>query len=86
MAKDIEFTKISSRGQIVIPKSLREGLDKGTPIAVVRRGDTILLKKIKIPDMEEFEGLVDKGTRIARRQGLKEGDIEKIVHKHRKSK
>jgi len=32
---------------------------------------------------EEFERLVDKGTEIAKRNEMKEEDIEEIVHKHR---
>ncbi|MCS4541419.1 MAG: AbrB/MazE/SpoVT family DNA-binding domain-containing protein [Euryarchaeota archaeon] len=80
----IQITKISSRGQVVIPKTLREGLEKGTPFVIMRKGDTIFLKKIKVPAIEEFEKLVGKGVAIAKEEGLEEEDIERIVHKHRK--
>lgn len=52
----------------------------------MRKGDTIFLKKIKVPALEEFEKLVEKGAAIAKEQGLKEEDIERIVRKHRKAK
>jgi AbrB family looped-hinge helix DNA binding protein len=84
MSTEVEFTRMSSKGQIVIPKKLREGLEEGTPFAVVRDKDTILLKKLKLPGLKEYEKLVEKGVKIAKERGLKESDVDKIVHKHRR--
>lgn len=75
---------MSTKGQIVIPKKLREGFEEGTPFAVIRDRDTILLKKIKLPGIKEFEFLAEKGEKIARERGIKETDVDDIVHKHRK--
>lgn len=83
MATEVEFTRMSSKGQIVIPKKLREGFEEGTPFAVVRDKDTILLKQIKLPGIKEFEALVEKGVKIAKERGIKETDVDKIIHKHR---
>ncbi len=83
MAK-IQLTKISSRGQIVIPKNIRSGISTGTPFVVIRKGDTFVLKRIRIPPLTEFEKLVSKGVEIAKEQKLREEDIEKIIQKHRK--
>lgn len=80
---EVKFTKLSSRGQVVIPKELREGMEEGTPFAVIRDKDTIVLKKIEIPGMKEFEELVNKGVRVAKRLKLKEEDIDRIVHGHK---
>lgn len=74
---------MSSKGQVVIPKKLREGFEEGTPFAVVRDKDTILLKQIKLPGIKEFEALVEKGVKIAKERGIKETDVDKIIHKHR---
>lgn len=79
----IKFTKLSSRGQVVIPKELREGFEDGTPFAVVRDEDALVLKRIKMPGIEEFEALVNKGVKVAKKLKLKEEDIRKIVHKHK---
>lgn len=84
MATEVEFTRMSSKGQIVIPKKLREGFEEGTPFAVIRDKDTILLKQIKLPGLKEFEALVEKGVKLATERGLKESDVDTIVHKHRK--
>lgn len=31
----------------------------------------------------EFETLVDKGVKIAKERGIKETDLDKIIHRHR---
>lgn len=80
---EVKFTKLSSRGQVVIPKELREGFKDGTPFAVVRDEDAIILKRIRIPGIEEFEVLVDKSIKVAKKLKLKEEDVGKIVHKHK---
>ena len=41
----IDITKLSSKGQIVIPLDLRKGFKEGEKIIVIRKGDSILLKK-----------------------------------------
>ena len=44
---DVEITKASTRGQIVLPKSIRDeiGIESGDYFAVYSSGDTIFLKK-----------------------------------------
>ena len=41
----IDVTKLSSKGQIVIPLDMRKGFEVGEKLIVIREGDTILLKK-----------------------------------------
>jgi len=41
----IDMTKISSKGQVVIPQELRKGLKEGDKLVVIRNGDQIILKK-----------------------------------------
>ncbi len=50
----IELTKLSSKGQIVIPRDLREkmGLNIGEVLAVSTRKNLIVLKKIENPILE----------------------------------
>ena len=54
MLNKIFTTKISSRGQIVIPKELRKGLVEGTPFAIKRKDNSIILRKLDI-EWNEFE-------------------------------
>lgn len=42
---DIQTTKMSSKGQIVIPTSMRSNLKEGDTLLIIKEKDTILLKK-----------------------------------------
>lgn len=41
----IDTTKMSSRGQVVIPLDLRKGINEGDRLIVIRKDDEIILKK-----------------------------------------
>jgi len=45
----IETTKMSSRGQVVIPLEIRAGIKEGDKLIVIRKNDDIILKK-SIPE------------------------------------
>jgi len=45
----IETTRMSSRGQIVIPLDMRKDIMEGDRLIVIRNGDEIVLKK-SIPE------------------------------------
>ncbi len=44
---DIATTKMSSRGQIVIPLEMRADLKEGDTFVIIRKGEDILLRKEK---------------------------------------
>ena len=50
---DVETTKMSSKGQVVIPEDIRTrlGLKPGAQFVVVGDNDTVILKVITAPDM-----------------------------------
>ncbi|MEK6817594.1 MAG: AbrB/MazE/SpoVT family DNA-binding domain-containing protein [Nanoarchaeota archaeon] len=41
----IDTTRMSSRGQIVIPLEMRKGINEGDKLIVIRKDDEIILKK-----------------------------------------
>jgi len=45
----IDTTKMSSRGQVVIPLDMREGIKEGDKLIVIRKDNEIILKK-EIPE------------------------------------
>lgn len=45
----IDVTKMSSRGQVVIPLDIRKDIKEGDKLIVIRRDDEIILKK-SIPE------------------------------------
>jgi AbrB family looped-hinge helix DNA binding protein len=77
----IATTKLSSKGQVVIPEEVREalGLEAGAQFVVMGDGDVVLLKRIDAPTRHEFRALADRARRQARRAGMKRADIRKVV-------
>ena len=53
---NVETVRMSSKGQVVIPKDIREDIhvEEGTIFAVVGTKDTIILKRITTPSKEEL--------------------------------
>ena len=42
---EINVTKMSSRGQIVIPLDMRQGISEGEKLIIIKRGDELILRK-----------------------------------------
>jgi AbrB family looped-hinge helix DNA binding protein len=69
MKKEVELTRVSSKGQIVIPKSVREnlGIKPKTTLLVYSKGDTLILKKYQQPAakkwLEELFKTIDRRTK-----------------------
>ena len=84
MAK-ISTTKMTSRGQVVIPEEIRNrlGLKAGSRFVVLGDNDVIILKTISSPSMEEFDTLIADAREQARRVGLKKADISTAISKVR---
>jgi AbrB family looped-hinge helix DNA binding protein len=78
--KKIEFAKLSSKGQVVIPKKLRFGLEEGSLFVVNRKDDLIILKKVNTKVEKRWEKIFEKCKKAIKKTGLKESDVPKIVH------
>ncbi len=76
--EEVEVTSMSSRGQVVIPQNLREAmnLDKGAKFVVVGEDDTIILKRIGMPQFKGFDKLIEKTQKWAEKKGLKPEDLK----------
>ncbi|MBI4440001.1 AbrB/MazE/SpoVT family DNA-binding domain-containing protein [Candidatus Woesearchaeota archaeon] len=48
---EIAITRMSSKGQVVIPSEFREGFEEGEKILVIKSDDKLILKKAR--DMDE---------------------------------
>ncbi len=81
----IATTKMSSKGQVVIPEYIRKRLrlGPGSQFVVVGEKDTVILKTISPPKMEEFDELIASARRQARQAGLRRSDIRAAVTKVR---
>lgn len=52
----METTKLSSKGQVIIPLNLRQDIKEGTAFTVARKDNLIILKKINgLTDKEQKE-------------------------------
>jgi len=83
--KSISTTKMSSKGQVVIPEEIRKklGLESGSRFMVVGDKDVVILKTISPPSMKEFNGIISKARRQAKDAGLSKNDIKDAVEKIR---
>ena len=81
-------TKMSSKGQIVIPEDIRKrlGFKAGSQFVVVGENDVVILKAISSPSMEEFDGLITEARKQARQAGMKRSDIAAAIAKVRSNK
>jgi len=85
---ELATTRLSSKGQIVIPEDvrIRLGLKPGVQFVVMGEGDVVILKIISPPSMKEFDELIVKARRQARRAGLKRRDIAAAIREVRAKK
>ena len=87
MTREPEVTTISEKGQVVIPQSIRKelGIKPKTKFLVFGRGDTVIMKRLELPDVKKewddiFKMMDKKGLKLS------EEDIEKEIAAVRKEK
>ena len=70
-------TRMSSKGQIVIPDAIRKqmNLKPGVEFIVLGEDDVVILKTITAPRMDEFDGLIKQARQQAKLAGLKRAEI-----------
>ncbi len=85
---DLATTKMSSKGQVVIPENIRKRLKlkAGAQFVVVGDNDVVILKVISPPAMEEFDQLISDARKQAKKAGLKKSDITAAIAKVRSGK
>lgn len=74
-------TKMSSKGQVVIPEEIREqlGLTAGTQFVVVGDRDVVILKTLTAPSMSEFDSLIGEARRQAKTAKMSRTDLQNAV-------
>ena len=83
--ENLATTKMSSKGQVVIPEVIRKRLNlkTGARFVVVGDNDVVILKNITPPSIEEFDDLIVKARKVGQQVGLKETDIKEAITKAR---
>jgi antitoxin PrlF len=81
---DPEVTKVTSKGQITIPSRLREqfGLEQGTKLMVVPTDYGLVLQKLELPSVEEFQQRVEERAETV---DLSMDEVTRLVHEARET-
>jgi len=81
----LSTTKLSSKGQVVIPEEIRQqlGLETGAQFIVMGEDDVVILKTIAPPSRKDFANLVAKARSEARNAGLTKQDVKRAIKKAR---
>ena len=84
----INVLTVSSKGQIVIPASMRKklALGNGDKLAAFASGDVIMLKPIRIPTEQDFMANLDEAQAWAASVGYTESDVNDIIKSTRQKK
>ena len=75
---DIAMTRVSSKGQVVLPMDARDeaGFVEGEKLLVYSSKNMIILKKMESPE-KEFQKLAQFGAQFARQKRIKKSDVLK---------
>ena len=81
------MTRLSERGQVVIPTELRRSmkLKEGKRFIVIGLGDTIILRKLELSkERLRLRRLIAESRRKARKLGFTEKEVKKLIQETRK--
>ncbi len=74
MERQVQTTRTSQKGQVVIPLRIRQelGIQSGTRFAVYGKGNMIIFKRLEMPTAQDFERLASFGRKFAKKKGITE--------------
>ncbi len=78
------MTRLSEKGQIVIPNELRKqmGLREGTRFIVMGLEDTIVLRKLELPqERMRLKRLLERSRKMAEQVGFTEKEVDRLMKK-----
>ena len=78
----VELTRISEKGQVVIPSSLRQemGIKRADQFMIFGEDNTIILKKIeKLALKKTFDEIAKPLREVAKKAGLTKADVQKAI-------
>ncbi len=85
----LDLTKLSERGQVVIPNEIRKQmrLKEGMKFLVLGVEDTIILRRLELSQERlRVKQLLDKSRKKASKVGFSEAEIERFVRETRKAR
>lgn len=75
--KIAEIVIAVSDREIVLPAEIGKkiGMKKGTRFILFKTGDSLILKKLELPTVADFEEMVEWGIKFAKEKGVKPEDV-----------
>jgi AbrB family looped-hinge helix DNA binding protein len=86
---EISITSMSSKGQIVIPRNMRENIKKGERIVIIKSDNKLILKNMKdfnknIEEDLEFARRTEEAYQRYERGEFKEMDFDEFIKEMKK--
>jgi AbrB family looped-hinge helix DNA binding protein len=85
---NVSTTKMSSKGQVVIPENIRKRLNlkAGAQFVVVGEKDVVILKNIAPPSLDEFDNLIAEVRKKGKQAGIARSDIGDAISEARRKR
>lgn len=84
----VELASVSTKGQVVIPGSIRKklGISSGSKLMVLTDGENVLMKPITPPRLETFRELAEESRKAAEQAGLTPDDVSAAISEVRRAR
>lgn len=85
----MELVKMSKKGQLVVPKEIRDKLKLSPEDRFIALGekDYVVFKRVKLPQLrKEFEKLAAIASEIAAERGISAKDVKREIETYRAGK
>lgn len=84
----VEVASVSTKGQVVIPGSIRQqlGIKAGSKLMVVTDGENLLMKPVAEPNLKTFRSLAKESRKAAKDAGLTPADARKAIDEVRNAR
>ncbi len=81
----VNITKISSKGQVVIPSEIRErmNLEEGNLLIISNSDDSICMKKIELPKIKSWKEVTKPFREAAKKSNFSNEDLKKLIEESR---
>ena len=90
VSEEADVTVVSSKGQVVIPQSIRKkmGIGPKTKLLIYGYGDAVIMKKLDVPDvLKDLERIYRNVDEKAKKLGiLSDQDVSDIVQESRRKR
>lgn len=80
------ITRLSTKGQVVIPNNIRKsaGLKPGAALLVLTDGANVMLQPVPEADMAAFQRMAKASREYARKAGLRKRDVGTMIQEARR--